>query len=106
MSKLTAVLTNKELAICGLDDLDEHDQQELFVAIKNSCGQRVFFTKRHSFFGYGGAMIEEDFQAYLDYRLRNCTDDRREIIKAEIMKNTIQVYQCLVDRALRRIWEA
>ena len=106
MSKLLSVLSSKELAICGLDNLDEQDQQDLYVAIKNSVGSKVFFIKRHPFFEYGGAMIEEDFQTYLDYRLRNCTADRREIIKAEIMKNTIHVYQCLVDRALRRIWES
>ena len=105
MSKLLSILSQKELGICGLDDLDEYDQRELYVAIKNSAGQRVFFTKRHKIFSYGGAMIEEDFQAYLDYRLRNCTSDRREVIRAEIMAVTIQLHQCLIDRALRNIWK-
>jgi len=103
MSKLTEVLSEKELAICGLNNLDEHDQRELFVAIKNSAGRRVFFTKRHAFFEYGGALLEDDFETYLEYRLRNCTPDRREAIKAQIMKDTIHVYQCLVDRACRNI---
>lgn len=107
MSKLLSVLSQKELAICGLDDLDEYDQRELYVAIKNSAGRRVLVTKRHRFFGHGGPMLENDFHNYLDYLLRYYPpgDERREALKAEIMAHTIQIHQCLIDRALRNIWK-
>lgn len=103
--KISDFLSRNELAINGLDDLDEIDQRDLYIAIKNSAGQKIFIIKRHRFFGHGGIMLQQDYEGYLNYLLRyyDPGDDRRAQLEKEVKEVTTTIHQCVVDRALRNI---